>query len=77
MAKHEEKPNRKKKTKIVRYETVPTHVSHIYTPPGQTRCPKCWLLNAKPGHFCRWNIKNDFGRNPNPAPYKKPIFGRK
>lgn len=67
----------KAKSKIVGYKMIPQQVGHIETPQGSTRCTKCWLLNGKPGqHFCRWDIVNDSGRNPNPQLVKKPIFQR-
>lgn len=27
-----------------------------WRPINGPRCPRCWLKNAKPGHFCRWDV---------------------
>ena len=48
--------------------------SHVPTPSGQSRCPKCWLLNAQPGHFCRWNVAQEGARDPNPPMRFVPIY---
>lgn len=37
------------------------------------RCLKCFLKEAKPGHFCRWGIKSSPNASPKRVVYK-PIF---
>ena len=45
-----------------------------YRPMHGPRCSKCFLKNAKPGHFCRWNIEQEGTRNPNPQIRQVPIY---
>ncbi len=70
------------KSTIVDYKLVPRNVSQLETPPGKTRCPKCWLALPLSGrkerdHFCRWNIAREHpDRERNLPMYRKPIFKR-
>ena len=78
------KQNPKPKTRIVGYRLIPMQASQVdqiaaaegrHVVPGP-RCPKCWLKNARKGHFCRWNIEREGPRDPNPQPVRQPIYGR-
>ncbi len=64
--------------KLVGYKIIPMQSHQV---DGEVRCQYCWLKGAttpRPGkkgdHFCRWNIENQGERNPNPQPYKQPIY---
>ncbi len=67
-------PTQKPKSQIIDYRLIPMQASHIDDAP---RCPKCWLKNAKPGHFCRWNIQREGPRDPRPQPVRQPVYGRR
>lgn len=84
---NKDKNSNKTQTKIIGYRLIPMQASQVdaiaqaegrYVRPGP-RCPKCWLKlkDAKQKHFCRWNIEREGPRDPDPKPYRQPIYGKK
>jgi hypothetical protein len=67
---------------VVGHKLVPmqaTHVDDIAVSEGREvmhgpRCSKCFLKNARAGHFCRWNIENEGPRDPAPRMRQVPIY---
>jgi hypothetical protein len=68
---------------VVGYRMVPMQASHVddiaiaearargdknWQPMAGHRCSKCWLKNAKAGHFCMWNMPGAI-----PAPGNLPM----
>ena len=73
---------------FVGHRLIPMQASHVdeiavleakergdggFRPRPGIRCSKCWLKDAKPGHFCRWNIARAVQPEPRPM-LKVPIY---